>query len=174
MKEKLDIILTWLFFAPILVFYKNIQPWYVKLLLIVLSPFTVVLLFMLSVFFAVLKSPVDSSYEIYHNFKNAEEIARITHSYIPPCDTISAIHYHYGMDYTVFEKFYLKHALTPNEIKLLKAECKKSKDWTETDSTFIYNDAENIFNQTTAHHYDFLSVTIPKKGKIMVMKYGDM
>ena len=173
MKNKIDIILTWIFMAPFLIFNKDIQPWYVKLLLIVLSPFSIVFFFFGALFFSVLSMPLSSSYEIYHNFKNAEDIAEITHSYIPPFDTVSAIHYQYGVDYTAVEKYYLRKPLTNQEIKKLTAECKKSTDWTETDSTYVYDDGENILNQETDHHYDFLKVIIPKKGKIMRMEYGD-
>lgn len=170
-------IIIWLFFAPGLLFCKDIQPWYLRVLLVVISPSTwMISMFALLVIVA-LNSPgglfPEGEYNVEHRYKNTADISKVTRSYIPECDTIDAVFYRLGLEYDVCEQFRMKNKLSDKEKEKLSKECSESLSWMETDSTYEYNYVTNDQTKKTDIGYDYFRLTINKNDSLMTIHYGD-
>lgn len=171
-QNLLNVFILWFFFSPSLLFKTDIRPWWMRVIMVVLSPITLIISTMLSFLFAIISSPTFGSWETPHEFHNAEEIAYMTNAPIPAFDTICAIYKQLGLECETVEKFYFRKDLTEHENIQLRLACTNEDCWTETDSTFEYKCQDSIMNPRTKNHYDYLKITIPKEGRIMVMKHG--
>ena len=170
-------IIIWLFFAPALLFCNDIKPWYLKLIFILIAPSTYIVMF----FAALLIVPIfvdidipesDNTFKIEHKYKNALDISEETRSYIPECDTVSAVYHDFWLDYNVCEKFRMKKQLSHKEKNILSEQCSRSQQWTETDSTYSYRcvrDAE----KEKSDGYDYFEVTINKNDSLLTVDYGE-
>ena len=165
MKSKMKLFSIWFFVAPSLMFEKLNMPWYNKILLVVLSPFTAFILFMLSIFFSMVTAPTLMCFPTNHQLTGAEDISELTGSYIPPCDTIGAFYESVGIDGTDFENFYMQHPLTSSEAKKLRRACEKDSLWEENEKEYIYSrfsTEEYRHNSNTKIRFDKVVVRVPK------------
>ena len=155
----------WCFVAPTLLFEQLDMPWYYKILLVVLSPFTAFILFMLSLFFSIATAPTLMCFPTDHQLSGAEDISALTGSYIPPCDTIGAFYESVGIDGTAHENFYMQHPLTARELGKLQQACRKDSLWQENEKEFVYSrfaTEEYRHNPENKLRYDKVVVRVPK------------
>ena len=165
--------MKWMLFAPALLFAKEIKPW-LRVVLVFIAPSTyfviAFLIILISSFY--LSTNIGQQFAVGHKYKNAYDIAVVTRSYIPECDTLGAEFFDFGMDYEIEEKFRIKGGLTEMDRDILSKESVSSLQWIETDSTYVYDDRENISNGTSRQDYDIFEIEINKKNGIMTVKYG--
>ena len=160
-----QVIVLWCLVAPMLLFEKMDLPWYSRILLVILSPFTAGLLFFLSIFVSVLTTPTMTCFPVDHQLSGAEDISALTHSFIPPCDTIGAFYQTVGIDGTGFENFYMQHPLTAREREKLQQACRNDSLWEETEKEFTYSrfsTEEYRHNPDNRLRYDKVVVRVPK------------
>ena len=174
MKSKMKLFGIWCFTAPALLFEKLDIPWYHKILLVVLSPFTAFILFMFSVFYSVVTTPTMMCFPVDHQLNGAEDISMLTNSYIPPCDTIGAFYQTVGIDGTGFENFYMQHPLTARELDRLHRACLKDSLWKETEKEFTYSrfsTEEYRHNPENELRYDKVVVRVPKEHRHIKVEF---
>ena len=171
-EDKSSLFFIWLFFTPFLLFSKCIRPWWLRIILILISPMTIILSFLCAVLMIFATAPENQRWASYHEFHNEDDISQMTYAPIPPCDTICAIYNDLGLDYDKKELFIMKHEMTSREKRLLRSTCATVEFWSETDSTFEFYRSDSILNTRSNHRYDYLTVSVPKKGQKMELHYG--
>ena len=166
--------LLWFLLAPFMFLFEP-QPWYKKAALLLLSPAMLLPLPAVLLIYYTLDAATQAyTYDVEHQYKNATELAAVTHTPIPACDTLGAVHDRWKWFESITEDFELRHPLTEEEEELLRTACTQSPRWTETDSTFVYNPIDCYINNPEMWpdwEYSSFSLTISKKDQQMTLYY---